>query len=53
MMKRVVAVVLLGLLLVLGLAGSGAVGVDNGKAFAAPSRVVTLSDPGLDATNPF
>lgn len=53
MMKRVVTVVLLGLLLVLGLAGSGAVVLDGGKALAAPSRVVTLADPGLDATDPF
>ena len=53
MMKRVVAVVLLSLLLVLGLAGSGAVRVDDGKAFAAPKRIVTLADPGLDPTNPF
>lgn len=53
MMKRVVAVVLLGLLLVLGLAGSGAVVPDGGKAFAKSGQVVTLSHPGLDPIDPF
>jgi len=51
--KRLVATVLLAVVLMLGLVGTGSLWTDDGTASAAAGRIVPLRDPGMEGPYPF